>query len=281
MSSNEDPPPKVSVCIPSYRGAAHLGATIESVLAQSFHEFELVIIDDNSPDDIDIIVAGFNDPRIRYLKNQTNLGPEGNWNRCLKKACGQYFKLLPQDDLLYPDTLQRQIDVLDSDKEEQIAFVFGSRYIIDAKNQIIARRGYPGGVDGPIPSRKLVRNCVRFGTNLIGEPASVLMRKSVADKVGPFDGSIGYVIDIDYWTRLLAFGDGFYLGRPVSAFRISRGSWSLAIGRQQGEAFCQFINRLRAQPQWSIGILDMLAGHVMARSNNLMRLAFYRFALKG
>ena len=94
--------PKVSVCIPTYRGAATLGAAIASVLAQSMADFELVVLDDNSPDNTADVVAGFADGRIRYLRNPANLGPEGNWNRCLTEARGAYVKVLRMTTCWHP-----------------------------------------------------------------------------------------------------------------------------------------------------------------------------------
>ena len=81
--------PRVSICIPTYKGERTLGAAIESVLAQTLTDFELVVIDDQSPDGTRELVAGFADVRIRYFRNETNLGPEGNWNRCLVEAEGK------------------------------------------------------------------------------------------------------------------------------------------------------------------------------------------------
>src|SRR5690242_10061173 len=137
------PAPSVSICIPTYRGTAHLGAAIDSVLAQTYRDFELLIIDDNSPDDTAHLVARYDDPRIRYLRNTSNLGPEGNWNRCLAEARGKYFKLLPHDDLLTPNCLERQVSVLEDDASERLAFVFCARRIIDSRGRWIGTRGYP------------------------------------------------------------------------------------------------------------------------------------------
>lgn len=271
--------PCVSVCVPTYRGAGYLGKTIESVLAQRFTDYELLILDDNSPDDTRSVVARYSDPRIRYIKNPDNLGPEGNWNRCLQEASGRYFKLLPQDDLLYPDTLQRQVAILEGDKEQRISLVFGARNITGSDDSVITKRGYSGTRGGVVRSAELVRRCVRFGTNLIGEPGGVLMRKRLADQIGAFDGSLGYIIDLDYWVRLLAHGDAYYLESPVSSFRVSNGSWSVAIGGRQSVEYRRFIAKLRAQPEWNIGVWDSVSGNIMARLNNLMRLAFYRFVL--
>lgn len=269
--------PLVSVCIPSYRGAAHLAETIESVLSQELGDLELIIIDDNSPDETDRVIASYNDPRLRYYKNPQNLGPEGNWNRCLEEARGRYFKLLPQDDQLFPDTLKRQVEVLESDRDEKIALVFGARDIVDATGRTLARRGCPGCNEGLIEGRRLVRRCIRFGTNLIGEPGSVLMRRSLANKVGLFDGSIGYLIDLDYWVRVLEYGDAFYITKSISTFRVSSGSWSVAIGSKQSEQFRRFIVRIGRHPKWRIGFFDRAVGNLMARINNIMRLVFYRF----
>lgn len=272
--------PKVSVCVPTYRGACHLASTIESVLSQSLGDFELLIIDDNSPDETPQVVADFKDKRIRYLRNLSNLGPEGNWNRCLQEARGEYFKLLPQDDTLMPDALERQVEILELDTDERIALVFGSRVIIDAKGEVLATRGYPGGRDGEIDAVTLVRRCVRFGTNLIGEPGSVLFRRSLSVRAGVFDANIPYIIDLDYWIRLLTHGSAYYMERPVSTFRVSSGSWSVAIGSRQSAEYIRFITKLSNQTLWGIGLVDVLSGKAMALLNNMLRLVFYKLALR-
>jgi len=256
-----------------------LSQTIDSVLAQSFSDFQLIIIDDNSPDDTETVVARYNDSRIRYLRNPSNLGPEGTWNLCLEEARGRYFKLLPQDDILYPNSLERQIEVLESDKHERIALVFGSRNIIDGNGRILIRRGYRYGL-GVVPGLDVIRRCVRNGTNLIGEPGNVLLRKSLADKIGKFTEKIPYVIDLDYWVRLLTHGDGFYLSDPISAFRVSSGSWSVAIGARQTEDFRRFIYKLSQQPGLGLSSTDIKVGNLKARWNTFMRLFFYHFVIK-
>ena len=213
--------PMVTVAIPTYRGAKYICAAIESVLRQSFADFELVVIDDNSPDDTRTVVEGFSDPRLTYLRNTDNLGPQGNWNRCLEVARGKYFKLLPHDDLLQPHCLERQVGVLEADHEHHIALAFSARDVVGPRGNVLMRRGYPGAKDGPIASQDVFRACVRRGTNLIGEPGAVLFRKALADKVGVFDGTNPYVIDLDYWFRLLAHGQAWYSTDRLAAFHFS------------------------------------------------------------
>lgn len=272
-----NPSPRLSVCIPTYRGEAHLKAAIDSVLAQDFTEYELIILDDHSPDRTSELVASYRDARIRYLSNETNLGPEGNWNRCLAEARGKYFKLLPQDDVLNPGCLGRQIEVLEQDEEESIALVFCARHIIDHSGKVITTRGYPGRHSGVIPAVDLFRNCIRRGTNLLGEPGAVMFRKALADEVGPFDGSISYIIDLDYWFRLLSHGNGYYIHLPLASFRVASGSWSVAIGNKQSGDFIRFIDR--CTQTYPISGRDATLGRLMARFNNVLRLAFYKFVI--
>lgn len=277
MNPEPRSPPMVSVCIPAYRGAAHIGATIDSVLAQTFADFELVIVDDNSPDDTFAIAAACRDARVRCLRNPRNLGPEGNWNRCLAEAKGRYVKLLPQDDLLAPGCLQRQVAVLESDARQQIAIVFCARTIVDAESRpVVVRRPF-GRQDRRLTADAIFRRCLRRGTNVIGEPGAVLFRRALAETVGPFDATFGYVVDLDYWLRLLAHGDGYYVSDTLASFRVSRGAWSVAIGRSQAEQFSGLAAKMARRPDLAPGPLDLAIGRLVARANNIARLLMYRF----
>jgi glycosyltransferase involved in cell wall biosynthesis len=272
--------PVVSVCIPAFRGAPHIAAAIESVLKQSHADFELVIIDDNSSDQTVAIAQRYRDPRIRVLRNPGNLGPQENWNRCLDEARGTYVKLLPQDDLLASDCLARQVAILDQDKQQRIALVFCSRTIVDNSGRQITTRSYCGAGTGAIASKKLIRHCLRRGTNLIGEPGSVMFRRQLAISVGRFDASIPYVLDLDYWFRLLLEGDAYYIAEDLASFRVSSSSWSVAIGSKQRVDFRRFIKKIAENKAFSARYIDAVSGNIMADINNYMRLIFYRLILK-
>ena len=272
--------PRVSVCIPTYRGSATIGAAIESVLAQSLTDFELIVIDDGSPDDTRAIVEGFADPRLIYVRNEHNLGPQGNWNRCLELAQGKYFKLLPHDDLLHPHCLERQVAVLDTDRDERIALVFSAREVLGPDRRVLTRRGYPGGREGPIAGGMVMRACVRRGTNLLGEPGAVLFRKSLADRIGGFDATNPYVIDLDYWFRLLAHGDAHFCANTLASFRVSLQSWSVAIGRAQDRDFIDFVARVATGIRPPLSAIDQLAARFTAKLNKWLRLLFYTFYLR-
>ena len=273
--------PLVSICIPTYRGAAFLPATIASVLHQSYSNFEVWIVDDASPDDTFNAVAAFKDERIHYLRNERNLGPNANWNRCLELARGKYYKLLPQDDLLEPDSLAEHVAILEADINEEIALVFGSRLIIDHRDRPYFTRGLRGGRAARIEGHALIRRCVRAGTNLIGEPGNGLIRRSIAERVGPYDASHPYLVDLDYWFRVLAHGDGYYTCKRSSRFRLSQGSWSVALGSKQYDDFKGFVEKFAADPKFGISRTDKLVGFAKARINTLARALIYQSIFRG
>lgn len=272
-------PPLVSICIPTYLGEKHIAATVYSVLNQTFSDFELLIVDDNSCDNTLAEIMKFPDSRIRVLKNKSNIGAQENWNRCLNEACGRYIKLLPQDDLLAPSCLERQVEIFENDSMQKIELIFCARTIINAENKPIYFRGYPSVRSGVIHASSIMRKCIRRGTNLIGEPGAVLFRAETARAIGGFDGGIPYVIDLDYWFRLLLKGDAYYFSSALCSFRISESSWSVAIGAGQSKDYRSFIRKSCGIPECSIDRVDGISGVIMATLNNFARLVFYRLIL--
>ena len=99
----------VSVVMPSWNTAALIGESIRSVQAQTYPNWELIIVDDCSTDDTDAVVASFADERIRYFKNEHNLGAALTRNRALQEAQGEWIAFLDSDDLWMPDKLEKQI----------------------------------------------------------------------------------------------------------------------------------------------------------------------------
>lgn len=101
------PPPRFTIAIPAYK-AKFLREAIQSVLDQTFPDFELIIVNDASPEDLDSIVRTFSDPRIHYFVNERNCGAVevvDNWNRCLAHASGTYFLCMGDDDRLLSSCL--------------------------------------------------------------------------------------------------------------------------------------------------------------------------------
>jgi len=97
-------PPLFSIAIPTYnRAQGYMPVALASAVAQSFQDLEILVSDNCSTDDTDAVVASFDDPRIRYVKHETNLGPAGNFKFCIEAAKGHYFLLLHDDDTIDAD----------------------------------------------------------------------------------------------------------------------------------------------------------------------------------
>lgn len=104
----------VSIIMPSYNTANFISETIESVLAQTYSNWELIIVDDCSTDDTDAVVRPYlADDRIRYLKNEKNSGAAVSRNRALREARGKWIAFLDSDDLWLPEKLEKQIDFME------------------------------------------------------------------------------------------------------------------------------------------------------------------------
>src|SRR3989338_7703392 len=101
--------PAISVIMPVYNGEKYLREAIESILNQSFSDFELFIINDGSTDGTAGIIASFHDPRIVYLKNESNLGLSRSYNRGIDAARGKYIARMDADDMSIPKRFERQI----------------------------------------------------------------------------------------------------------------------------------------------------------------------------
>ena len=99
----------VSIIMPSYNTGRFIKESIESVLAQTYSNWELIIVDDCSTDNTDEIVAQFTDERIKYLKNEVNSGAAVSRNRALREAKGKWIAFLDSDDLWLPEKLEKQI----------------------------------------------------------------------------------------------------------------------------------------------------------------------------
>jgi len=129
--------PLVSIAIPAYK-ATYLKQAIDSVLAQTFTDWELIIVNDKSPEPISEIVESYADYRIRYYVNETNIGnddPAVNWNKCLSYARGEFFALLCDDDYYEPSFLEEMLAL--AAKYPNVS-VFRSRTkLIDENNQVL------------------------------------------------------------------------------------------------------------------------------------------------
>lgn len=205
---------KVSVLVPVFNGETHLAECLESILAQDFDDFELLISDDGSTDNSARIIRQFaaHDPRIRWWKNPRNAGLTANTNCCIRQARGQYLKFVHQDDkLLSVSAITKLLDALEKNPSASLA---GSRQHVignHVRPTVFSERS--GCHDG----RRMIVASLEQNTNLIGQPTLTLFHRRYAQR--GFDERFTGLMDFEMWCHLLEQGDFAYLAEPLATWR--------------------------------------------------------------
>jgi glycosyltransferase involved in cell wall biosynthesis len=200
--------PKVSVIVPAYNSAAYTVETVESVLGQTYRDFELIVVDDGSTDNTREAMERFGD-QIQYVYKE-NGGACSTRNMGIGMARGEYVACLDCDDLWLPEKLQRSVEALDAHSDWGL--VFNHCYLIDAAGEIVGLTNYKFKLQNPY--RELLHD------NFIGSP-TILMRRSCLDQVGLYDENIFIPADWDLWIRIAAEYSIGYLDEPLSKYRMA------------------------------------------------------------
>jgi GT2 family glycosyltransferase len=157
-----------------------------------------------------------------------------NFNVAIGQARGEFVKLICADDLPYRDCLSRQVDALR--QHPSVVIAAGARVIINnSGRKLFPRRAinktgiYHGG--------EVIRRCIVAGTNIIGDPVSVMWRRIAMEQVGVFDPKLIYCIDVEYWLRLLSVGDLFFDVKPLASYRIHKNATTAGVSRKIVEDF--------------------------------------------
>ena len=266
----------MSVCVPAYQAAAHLATAIRSVLAQNFADFELVVLDNASTDETSDIVGSFDDPRIRLVHNENTISMTSNWNRAVELCRAPLVKLLCADDVLRPDCLRIQHQVMAA--EPHLAMTVCRRDFLDAPGRRLATGRGLAGLLGEQDLVSVARRVIRHGGNPLGEPGSVLFRRDAFTATGGFVEHMNLVLDIHLWLRLLAHGPMFGTEDSLAAFRISGGSLSSRTHRA-GQAQQYICNaEVVANPIYQVRELDRMIGAAAAPLAQLRRRGLFSFA---
>ncbi len=154
---SREPTPRVSVAVPVYNGERYLRKTIDSLLAQTFGDLEIIITDNASTDATEQICRQYaaDDPRVRYHRAEENRGISSNFRWGFELARGQYFKWNAADDFVAPDFVQKCLAVLDSDPA--VVLAFSRTMIVDEEDRPIRENDYDAQADLPSPAARLNR----------------------------------------------------------------------------------------------------------------------------
>jgi glycosyltransferase involved in cell wall biosynthesis len=213
--------PKVSVCIPTYNRSQLLSQAIQSVLAQTEPDFELIVCDDGSADDTALQMAQYNDSRLHYIRHPHNIGKSNNMRSGFDAATGEYFIKFDDDDRLTPNFLAQTTAILD--RHPEVDFVGTDHWVIncegdrdlsltDANSKKWGRTDLPNGTIENLLKIVFVDQCLQVG-------ATLFRRQALVD-VDYMRPNIQNCEDNDLFVRLaLAGKQAFYCGDRLMEYR--------------------------------------------------------------
>ena len=233
------PAPLVSVIIPTYRHAEYIGETLASVFAQTFSDYEVVVVNDGSPDDTGERLRPLAESgRIRYFE-QANAGQSVARNRGFAESRGEIIAYLDDDDLWPPDKLAWQVAAMREHPEW--VMLSGISGCVEADGSL---RDLPA-MDGELTLQSAE---VMFEDNGIGSPGQVVIRREALVAVGGFDPHLWGTDDTDLWIRLAAHGTAAQIKRTALYYRLHAGNASHAVDRMFWNAVKATHKNLRLLP---------------------------------
>ncbi len=252
---------KVSVIIPTYNGAQYLGEAIESVLNQTFPDFEIIVVNDASPDNTDNVIEKFSDSRIKYIIHETNKGPDVARLTGLNASKGEIIALLDQDDFFHPEKLQAHVEYFNSHPE--VGFTYNARFELDYSAKNIR------DISRPPKHISLADLVLWFPLS----PSDVMLRKEWAkqmDMLNSFRGA-----EITHFSRL--YMNGCKFGCVERALNYRRYHSGRKIRNLAGECQKEINNQIQifSDPRCPPEVLSLRG---IAHANLYMYWAFLAYA---
>jgi glycosyltransferase involved in cell wall biosynthesis len=224
--------PLISICIPLYNGEKYLEQCLNSAINQTYKNIEILLVDDTSVDNTWNIASKYAaiDKRIRLHRNDKNLGLAANFNKCLELANGEWIKLLLQDDYLTDNCIETMMAGIS--ERDKIA-VCKRTFLLNSGADDAKRNYYNHEVvtfeklgissKEPVYISPLQVETMATGNicmNFIGEPTSIMLRKSVLAEIGYFNTDLAQICDLEYFARIASNYGIKYIPAPLTYFRI-------------------------------------------------------------
>ncbi|MGB3638476.1 MAG: glycosyltransferase [Rivularia sp. (in: cyanobacteria)] len=200
--------PKVSVIIPAYNAMTYLPQTVESVLKQTFTDFEVIIVNDGSSDEIEQWVGTITDNRVRLI-SQKNQGTAAARNTGIADAKGEYIAFLDSDDLWEASNLEKQVHCLDNNPDVGLVYVWVKS--IDAKGNDLGQI-YGNDAEGYVWEQLLQKNVIWSGS-------AAMVRRVCFEKSGVFDQNIKLTEDWEMWIRIARNYSFAVIKEPLVSYR--------------------------------------------------------------
>ncbi len=202
--------PRISVIISTYNGDRFLLESVQSILDQSFDDFELIVVNDGSSDNTAGVLQTFADKRIRIVNNDQNLGIAASQNKALNLAGGEYLALMDHDDISLPQRLQKQVEFLDD--HPSVGMVGSACIAIDQDNTVKSINVNPSD-DIFLKWRLLIYDCPIAHTSL-------MVRRQALEKIGGYSGHYRYAGDYELLSKLAATNEVANITQPLVMWRM-------------------------------------------------------------
>jgi glycosyltransferase involved in cell wall biosynthesis len=263
---------RVTVFVPTYNRARFLPHALDSIFAQTYDDFVVVVADNASTDETPEVVARYDDPRLTYVRRPENIGITATHNRCLESLETEYSLILPDDDVLYPEALEVGVATLDA--HPRAGMVHGTFDVIGPGGETLLEHGnWTFSLEHDIvePGPDFLRESMTWGARVCASTA--LMRTAALPEVR-FDPGDFPAIDLGLWLRMALRWDMAFVARRLCAYRIHDASHSAAFGPPMGPGYIMgpdMVNRLLAVKR---RFIDGLGGELdEAERAELARLA--------
>ena len=217
--------PEVSICVPNYNYGEYIGECIRSLLAQTFVDFELIIVDDASTDNSMEIIESFDDNRIQIYENSENLGMAANWNRCWQLAHGKYVAIYHSDDVYHSRIVAEEHSLLSQ-------FPFVGLVSTKATNDEIHLGIDPSGLKFIVYSPYEFMHRLFCGNTLVC--SSVMVKRECYETLGGYKPDFVYALDQEFYLRLCHSYGYVMIDYPMVFYRQSNiKSFSSATGDEK------------------------------------------------
>jgi glycosyltransferase involved in cell wall biosynthesis len=245
--------PKVSVVIPTYNREKFVSEAIQSVLRQTYIDFEIIVVDDGSTDNTKTAVGDFKDPRIRY-EYQEHRGVSAARNTGIRLSTADYVAFLDSDDLYLETTLEKSVNSLESHK--QVGFSYGERYNIRENGEVMhsASKSPSRGSSKVIDSIEQTRELISAYPKVTSAPT---VRRSCIEKIGGFNEDLWFAEDYHFYIRLAKRYPSFFIGEPLMYRRCHRNQFSSTAEPGKEKAFPLILKEVFNDPDISPQIMDL------------------------
>ena len=226
--------PRVSICVSLYDVERVIAQTLETLLGQTYADFELVLLDNGSTDRTMDVVGRYDDPRIRIASVTPNIGGYEGMNRAISLARGELVAVYHSDDLYDPRIVEREVEFLDANPTAGAVFAL-DRYI-DENGVVFGETRLPDGIEGGLLAYEQVfRHLLREKNNLLRCP-TFMTRASVLAEVGPFRPDLWDIAaDTELWLRIGRSHPIAILDDHLLSYRVRRDNWSARYERLRTE----------------------------------------------